>query len=365
MDSLYTIYFAALGVMLAVNALLAFRFRSTLPILYSGALIAVAAIALLSGDTGGGGVSPTFPDDLRTRLIGLAGSWAALCAVFFWDRLLLLEVHAPRARRTVFAAGIGVAVAGGAMLIPGVVPSRVETTQQILSLALLPTMAWTATLALRAGFRPAIYSTIGVLFFLAMAVGHVAQSRGWFAELPAAPFSNQLLLIGFLGEFVWFVLSLAGRATVLGNPHDAVSEHEGIRNYEEDFARRKYERSTLIRVDTDRLRERLDRLMRVERVYCDEDLSLDRLATLCEINRHELSEFLNHRLGANFNRYVNDFRVREAQERLQEEPGRTILDIAYSCGFNSKTRFNTEFKRVTRLTPRQFRKRTDSNRPAE
>lgn len=354
MDALHTIYFAALGVMLAVNLLLAFRFRSTLPLLYSGALLSVAAIILLNAGSISYLAQPRLPADTRIRLIGIAGSCAALCAVLFWDRLVLLKIHAPRARYAVFAAGGLVTISGILMLIPGISPGHVEVLQQILSLGLLPTMAFTAILTLRAGYRPAIYSTIGILFFLVMAADYVAHTQQWFGVDMFGPRPDHLLLIGFLGEFVWFVLSLAGRATVLGS---ADSEKENIQKYKAEYTRRKYERSKLSGIDTSQLQSRLDQCMRVNRCYCDEDLTLDRLAELCQVSRHELSEYLNQRLGVNFNRFVNDYRVREVQERLRSEPERTMLDIAFSAGFNSKTRFNTEFKRVTGQTPRDYRQK--------
>ncbi|MCR9143691.1 MAG: helix-turn-helix domain-containing protein [bacterium] len=359
--AVHTTYIAALAVMLVVNAVLALRSRSTLPLLYSGALIAVAAIVLLSTPAPADRHVIAFNSDSidsRRRLIGLAGSCAAICAVLFWDRLLLLKIHAPRGRYGVFAVGGVIALIGGLMFVPGIPSTWLEAAQQFASLALLPTMAWTAGVTLRAGFRPAIYSTIGVLFFVAMASVYVAQNREWL-ELAPQIFSGQLLAVGFLGEFVCFVLSLAGRATALGNPDSAAAESEGIRTYRTQLdTRRKYERSTLNHVNTERLQQRLDLLMREERIYCDEDLSLDRLAELCEISRHELSEYLNHRLGQNFNRFINDYRVHEVQERLRTEPERSLLDIAYSAGFNSKTRFNTEFKRVTGKTPGDYRRQS-------
>ena len=251
-----------------------------------------------------------------------------------------------------FAAGGLVFFSGAAILLPGVSASQVESIQQLLSLALFPAVAFTAIQTLRAGFRPAVYSTLGILFFLAFGAGHVAHSRHW---LPDGFFSGRFLVIGFLGDFVWFVLSLTARAAVLGREDPAASETENIRTYQAEFARKKYERSKLGAIDTTGLAERLRACMEVDRCYCDEDLTLDQLAAMCAVTRHELSEFLNDRLGINFNRYINDYRVREVRERLVNEPDRTILDIAFSSGFNSKTRFNTEFKRVTTQTPSEFR----------
>jgi AraC-like DNA-binding protein len=61
----------------------------------------------------------------------------------------------------------------------------------------------------------------------------------------------------------------------------------------------------------------------------------------------------------NFYDYINSFRVQKAKELLKSPKykDQTILSLAFEAGFNSKTTFNTVFKKATGLTPSQFAKK--------
>jgi AraC-like DNA-binding protein len=63
-------------------------------------------------------------------------------------------------------------------------------------------------------------------------------------------------------------------------------------------------------------------------------------------------------LGKNFNDLINGFRIEEVKTRLKApgEAGRSVLEIAFDCGFNSKTSFNRTFKKFTGMTPSNFRR---------
>ncbi len=373
MSSLYSLFFAAVAVMVAINVSLARRFRSTLPLVYSLGLLAVGAIVYLQSLAASSG-------DLSVRLaIAVAGGAAAACLGAFWDRLMLLPVHAPRARWLMLAP-VAVIVAASAIAVVTLLAgdegplSRelvdlLENAQQLAAVLLLPAIAATALPPLRAGYRPALYSVAGLLFFLARAAASGWVLRG-FVELDGGGLSaltaggDALLLVGLLGEFLGFVFSLSNRAE-LHTAGRSQSEAAGIQSYASEYAERRYARSKLGRIDTTRLQEQLRHYMESEQLYCDEDLSLDRLAELCDTGRHELSEYLNQRLGTNFNRYVNGYRVRAVQTAIREDPARTLLDIAFSAGFNSKTRFNSEFKRVTGQTPGEYRRQVRADSPGD
>lgn len=94
-----------------------------------------------------------------------------------------------------------------------------------------------------------------------------------------------------------------------------------------------------------------------EHVYRDSGLTLPTLAERLEVSAHNLSEAINTQFGMNFFDLVNGFRVREVQERLTDAGARqfTILGVAFDAGFNSKTSFNTIFKKHTGMTPSQYR----------
>jgi AraC-like DNA-binding protein/Tfp pilus assembly protein PilF len=98
--------------------------------------------------------------------------------------------------------------------------------------------------------------------------------------------------------------------------------------------------------------------MATEKPFLDVGLSLRKLAKPLGLSPNQLSLVLNEGLGKNFNTFVNHYRVEEFK-KLAKDSSRshvTIVGLAFECGFNSKTVFNTYFKQITGLTPRKFLK---------
>lgn len=92
--------------------------------------------------------------------------------------------------------------------------------------------------------------------------------------------------------------------------------------------------------------------------YLNPDLSLRSLAGEIDIHPNHLSWLLNNSIGKNFNEFINHYRI-EAFKSNAKKPDNahlTIEGLAYESGFNSKTVFNTYFKKETGLTPKQFLK---------
>jgi AraC-like DNA-binding protein len=56
-----------------------------------------------------------------------------------------------------------------------------------------------------------------------------------------------------------------------------------------------------------------------------------------------------------FRNFINRFRVEEAQRLLKSDPEMSILTICFEVGFNSKSTFNTAFKKISGITPRDYR----------
>lgn len=103
---------------------------------------------------------------------------------------------------------------------------------------------------------------------------------------------------------------------------------------------------------------RLIRFVEKEKPYLDPGLSLRSLASAIDIHPNQLSWLLNESIGKNFNEFVNYYRV-EAFKQLATDSTNahlSLLGLAYESGFNSKTVFNTYFKKETGLTPKQFLK---------
>lgn len=95
-----------------------------------------------------------------------------------------------------------------------------------------------------------------------------------------------------------------------------------------------------------------------DEVYLDPGLTLRSLAELIKIHPNQLSWLLNGKIGKSFNEFINVYRIKHFKQ-LAKDPNNahlTLLGMAYESGFNSKTVFNTYFKKETGLTPKQFLK---------
>ncbi|MCW7491046.1 helix-turn-helix domain-containing protein [Leptospira sp. 2 VSF19] len=130
-----------------------------------------------------------------------------------------------------------------------------------------------------------------------------------------------------------------------------------VSDVRDSIQRNKYEKSKLVSVQLETIDQRLYELMR-EKVFCDEDLSLSRLAEMAEVKPGQLSEYFHKRYGFGFYQYINQYRIDEAKRLLLESEERSILSIADSVGFNSKSTFNRVFLETVGSTPSEFRKQS-------
>ncbi|WP_417487472.1 helix-turn-helix domain-containing protein [Maricaulis sp.] len=91
--------------------------------------------------------------------------------------------------------------------------------------------------------------------------------------------------------------------------------------------------------------------------YLDPRLNLASLADQLAMTPREVSELLNQSTGMHFFDFVNGYRVRKAQDLLLATPRQSVLEILYAVGFNSKSSFNTAFRKHAGVTPSAYRER--------
>ncbi|MDN3593956.1 helix-turn-helix domain-containing protein [Zunongwangia endophytica] len=104
--------------------------------------------------------------------------------------------------------------------------------------------------------------------------------------------------------------------------------------------------------------ENLISYMETEKPYLNPSLSLRNLADQMGMNSRELSIIINQKLNQHFFDFVNGYRIKEAMNILVDptKKDETVLEILYEVGFNSKSSFNTAFKKHTGKTPTEYRK---------
>lgn len=110
----------------------------------------------------------------------------------------------------------------------------------------------------------------------------------------------------------------------------------------------------------ERLSEIVSRIITVleeEKLYQETELTLQQLADRLDLPPYVLSQAINDGLKKNFYDLINNYRVEEAKRLLRDESNQhyTILSVGFEAGFNSKTTFNTVFKKFTGLTPTAYR----------
>jgi len=105
------------------------------------------------------------------------------------------------------------------------------------------------------------------------------------------------------------------------------------------------------------LKKQLETLLEQEKLWRDNELTLPKLAARLQVSPNMISEVLNKGFGVNFFQFINGHRVEEAKRMLVDPKMAhlTLESVGYEAGFNSKTTFNTTFKKSTGKSPSEWR----------
>jgi len=122
----------------------------------------------------------------------------------------------------------------------------------------------------------------------------------------------------------------------------------------------KYEQSRLRQEEKQEYITRLETYFKEYQPFLDPKLSISDVAKKVDITIKDLSQIINESLQKNFYDFINSYRIEEAKKMLADEDNekKTVLEILYAVGFNSKSAFNTAFKKHTGITPTEFRHQT-------
>jgi putative ABC transport system permease protein len=118
----------------------------------------------------------------------------------------------------------------------------------------------------------------------------------------------------------------------------------------------KYKKSTLNPAIKASILKKLEGVMS-EKFYLRDDATLSNLAVALKTTTHHLSQVLNESKGISFQELISQYRIREARSLLRKESNRQVKveNIAAMVGYNSKSAFNTAFKKFSGVTPSEYR----------
>ena len=102
------------------------------------------------------------------------------------------------------------------------------------------------------------------------------------------------------------------------------------------------------------LMERIVHLVEDDRLYLNNELMIQDIATLTDTNSRYVSACINELQHCSFSLFINRYRVEHAQIIMRSRPDAKMLTIAVESGFANDTTFFRVFKQVTGMTPRQW-----------
>ncbi len=155
-----------------------------------------------------------------------------------------------------------------------------------------------------------------------------------------------IFLLGFFGIRQQVIYSVSNRIKEYATTED------------KDIVNRPYRKSGLKKEDSAIYLKELLLYMEEEKPYINGKLSLIEVAKKMNISNNHLSQVINENLKKNFFDFVNEYRINLVKQKMAEPSNKkyTLLSLAYDCGFNSKSSFNSIFKKHTSLTPTEYLK---------
>lgn len=168
------------------------------------------------------------------------------------------------------------------------------------------------------------------------------------------PSGNIIEYIGLSGYYALFFLvcTLVFTSMRYFSNFEAVTQKDGHKDLRE--ATKKSAQEKILNPD---YAEKINTTMRSQKTYLNPDLTLDMLAESLAIPAKDLSMIINRHFNLNFYEFINGYRIEEVQKRLLDpvNKDKTITEIYLEVGFNSKSVFNTFFKKLVGKTPSEYR----------
>lgn len=161
------------------------------------------------------------------------------------------------------------------------------------------------------------------------------------------------LLVSSLFVFCWYLFKALNNPDIFRNIDSKLKLVSEL--VSEENSR---EQSTLAEQKHNEELVKLRKYMVEKKPFLNPSLTIQDVSNELEIPVRDLSLLINHQIGQHFYDFVNTYRIENAMGILKDDTKNkvTILEILYQVGFNSKSSFNTAFKKHTGITPTIYRK---------
>jgi len=117
----------------------------------------------------------------------------------------------------------------------------------------------------------------------------------------------------------------------------------------------KYKSSSLSAEDQVLILDKLKTLMSEKKLFLQPNFTLPDLAEHLNVSVHQVSQAINDGLCKSFFEMLAEHRIEEAKVLLVTKSNIKVEEIAEEVGYNSKSSFNTAFKKLVGMTPSEWR----------
>lgn len=123
-----------------------------------------------------------------------------------------------------------------------------------------------------------------------------------------------------------------------------------------ELSKEKYGKSKMEEAEMEAIKDRLLKWMDDGKPYLNPDLKLPELAESISCQPAEISQVLNRHLQINFADFINQYRIEEFIDRVQDPSASryTLTSLSELCGFSSRTSFFRSFKKIKGKTPAEY-----------
>jgi len=101
-------------------------------------------------------------------------------------------------------------------------------------------------------------------------------------------------------------------------------------------------------------------LLEIDKIYTNPEIAINDIAERIGVPVYLTSKIINKNLNTNFYNLINKYRLAQVKSDLLNSENKTIIEIAYQAGFNSKTTFYEVFKKNTGISPSDYIKQNKS-----
>ncbi|HEY5368026.1 MAG TPA: AraC family transcriptional regulator [Hanamia sp.] len=199
-----------------------------------------------------------------------------------------------------------------------------------------------------------------ILFMIVIGIGMV---NSFIRITPLTNYSNITLTVIIFTIFL-FITQILFKAIQYPSIFEGIKEEENAEQTATispaitEKKEIRYAGSSLSGDEKELMKQQLVNYMQQEKPYLEPQLMLEELADMLKIKPRILSQVINESFNQNFFDFINRYRIEEAKRLLGNPADKkiTVLEVLYQVGFNSKSSFNTLFKRYTGVTPSEYKK---------